>query len=205
MKTAILCFSENGLKLAEGLAKNLDGETTVRFKEHDDLGTLFKESVGIVGVIGFIGIVGIVRFIGIVGVIGLIGIVRFIGIVRVVRFIGIIGIVGVVRLIRYIRLSGVLRRFGSGRGGSSQIRPHACRKNKQKADQRKIQEEPGGLSSVFPRFSVESLMMFSAFYRFIWPGIFRILIVDFPHKNFLSENGLAGGRMTDNLGGSGRK
>ena len=44
MKTAILCFSENGLKLAEGLAKSLDGETTVRFKEHDDLGTLFKES-----------------------------------------------------------------------------------------------------------------------------------------------------------------
>ncbi len=44
MKTAILCFSENGLKLAEGLAKSLDGETTVRFKEHDNLGTLFKES-----------------------------------------------------------------------------------------------------------------------------------------------------------------
>ena len=44
MQTAIFCFSENGKRIAEELREKLSGETIVRFKEHDDLGTLFRES-----------------------------------------------------------------------------------------------------------------------------------------------------------------
>jgi len=43
MKYSIFCFSENGRKLAETLSEKLGG-ATVRFKNHNDLGELFKES-----------------------------------------------------------------------------------------------------------------------------------------------------------------
>lgn len=43
MKTVIFCYSENGRKLAEDLKVKL-GEATIKYKDHADLGTLFKES-----------------------------------------------------------------------------------------------------------------------------------------------------------------
>ena len=86
---------------------------------------------------------------------------------------------GIGRLLRLPDGNGLRRRFGLSRRPNAQIRQHACRKGENKAYKRKKQERTG--SFVLPGRSVESFMMFSAFYRFIWPGIFRILIVDFPH------------------------